>query len=116
MEAKLKENGWFLSTEGVAECERACNKEKPSLQDMSKAALNLDLKQYGVKHLPNDINKAKVVTLIGPLVLQVQKLRNVSAPKSNEDSNHSPRLLKIQLTDGHLICHGLENSPIPELR
>jgi len=35
--------GRFLSTEGVAECERACNKEKPSLQDMSKAALNVSV-------------------------------------------------------------------------
>lgn len=31
----------FLSSEGIAECERACNKEKPSLQEMSKAALNV---------------------------------------------------------------------------
>ena len=50
------------------------------------------------------------------MVLQVQKLRNVSAPKANEESNHAPRLLKIQLTDGHLTCHGLEISSIPELR
>jgi len=43
MEAKLKENGWFLSSEGIAECERACNKEKPSLQELSKAALNVSI-------------------------------------------------------------------------
>ncbi|XP_068701926.1 tudor domain-containing protein 3-like [Montipora foliosa] len=115
MEAKLKENGWFLSSEGVAECEKACNKEKPSLQEMSKAALNLDLKQYGIKHLPDDINKGKVSALSGPMVLQVQKLRNISAPKAYEESSHSPRLLKIQLTDGQLSCQGLENSSIPDL-
>ena len=50
------------------------------------------------------------------MVLQVQKLRNVSAPKANEDSNHSPRLLKVQLTDGHLTCNGLEMASIPNLR
>ena len=52
----------------------------------------------------------------GPMILQVQKLRNISAPKANEESIHAPRLLKIQLTDGHLTCHGLENSTIPDLR
>lgn len=52
----------------------------------------------------------------GPMILQVQKLRNISAPKANEESIHAPRLLKIQLTDGHLTCHGLENSSIPDLR
>ena len=50
------------------------------------------------------------------MILQVQKLRNISAPKANEESIHAPRLLKIQLTDGHLTCHGLENSSIPDLR
>ena len=52
----------------------------------------------------------------GPMILQVQKLRNISAPKANEESIHAPRLLKIQLTDGHLTCHGLEKSSIPDLR
>ena len=51
----------------------------------------------------------------GPVVLQVQKTRNVSAPKANEESNHAPRLLKLQLTDGHTTCHGLELGLIPQL-
>ena len=33
----------FLSSEGIAECQRACNKEKPSLQELSKAALNVSI-------------------------------------------------------------------------
>lgn len=33
----------FLSSEGIAECERACNKEKPSLQELSRAALNVSI-------------------------------------------------------------------------
>ena len=57
-----------------------------------------------------------VSQVTGPMILQVQKLRNISAPKANEESIHAPRLLKIQLTDGHLTCHGLENSSIPDLR
>lgn len=33
----------FLSSEGIAECEKACNKEKPSLQELSKAALSVSI-------------------------------------------------------------------------
>lgn len=33
----------FLSSEGIAECERVCNKEKPSYQELSKAALNVSI-------------------------------------------------------------------------
>ena len=35
----------FLSSEGIAECERVCNKDKPSLQEMSRAALNVSITQ-----------------------------------------------------------------------
>ena len=34
------------------------------------------------------------------MVAQVQKVRNVSAPKANEESQVAPRLLKLTLTDG----------------
>lgn len=33
-------------------------------------------------------------------VLQIQKIRNISAPKANESSKTAPKLLKLQLTDG----------------
>lgn len=35
----------FLSSEGIAECEKACNKEKPSLQELLKAALNVSTRR-----------------------------------------------------------------------
>lgn len=41
-------------------------------------------------------------------MLQIQKIRNVSAPKSNEDSQAAPRMLKIVLTDGVNYCQGVE--------
>ena len=67
--------------------------------------------EFSSKHcvlLPN-------LKLVGPVVLQIQKTRNVSAPKANEESAHAPRLLKLQLTDGHTTCHALELDSIPQL-
>jgi hypothetical protein len=46
------------------------------------------------------------------LVLQVTKIRNVSAPKVNEESGGAPRMLKISLTDGKITVHGVEMSKI----
>lgn len=42
------------------------------------------------------------------LVLQVLNIRNVSAPKANQESKASPRLLQLDLTDGQTLCSGLE--------
>lgn len=46
------------------------------------------------------------------LVLQVQKVRNVAAPKANEDSQAAPRMLKLTLTDGHSYCQAIEVNPV----
>ncbi|XP_039989858.1 tudor domain-containing protein 3 isoform X2 [Xiphias gladius] len=46
--------------------------------------------------------------LEGPCVLQVQKVRNISAPKDHEESQGAPRMLRLQMTDGHTTCVGLE--------
>lgn len=54
-------------------------------------------------------------TKIEKLILQIQKIRNVSAPKSNEDSQAAPRMLKLILTDGHAHCQAIEITSIPAL-
>lgn len=41
-------------------------------------------------------------------MLQVINVRNVSAPKVNQESKTSPRLLQIDLTDGQTLCSGLD--------
>jgi tudor domain-containing protein 3 len=46
------------------------------------------------------------------IILQISKLRNVSAPKSNEDSKAAPRMLKITLTDGKKSCNAIEMSKL----
>ncbi|XP_022100326.1 tudor domain-containing protein 3-like isoform X2 [Acanthaster planci] len=49
------------------------------------------------------------------MVLQVQKTRNISAPKVNEDSGVAPPLLRLQLTDGHTTAMALVISNITKI-
>lgn len=102
---ELKKLGWNLSPEGIEEC--AVNDSK-DLRAVINKALNLDLKSIGESILPDDINKGKRDWISGDCVLQIVKVTNVSAPKANEDSSVAPRLLKIMLTDGHIICSALD--------
>lgn len=46
------------------------------------------------------------------IVLQIQKIRNVSAPKAKEDSQAAPRMLKLTLTDGVSYIQAIEALPI----
>lgn len=39
------------------------------------------------------------------------KIRNISAPKANENSKTAPKLLKIQLTDGVNSLSAIEMEP-----
>ena len=48
--------------------------------------------------------------------MQIQKVRNVSAPKENEESHGAPRLLKLYLTDGQTSCCAIELEMIDKLR
>lgn len=40
----------------------------------------------------------------GPFILQVQKVRNVAAPKEDETNRGAPELLRLALSDGHQSC------------
>ena len=48
-------------------------------------------------------------------MLQVTKIRNVSAPKINEESTTDPRMLKVSLTDGKTTVHAIELSKVDGL-
>lgn len=50
-----------------------------------------------------------------PIVVQIQKIRNVSAPKANEESSYAPRMLKLTLHDGKSTCTGLETTPVTSI-
>lgn len=54
-------------------------------------------------------------TLPGRCVLQIQKIRNIAAPKANEESKVAPRLLQVEFSDGQAVVQGLELEPIAAL-
>ena len=43
--------------------------------------MNCDFKEIGSSCIPEDINRGKVVSISGNIVLMVTKIRNVAAPK-----------------------------------
>lgn len=102
----LKNEGWYLSDEGISDLKGSA--EKVTASDIIRIALDSDLRPIGKKCLPTDINSGRVEKLEGPCVLQVQKVRNISAPKDHEESQGAPRMLRLQMTDGHTTCVGLE--------
>ncbi|WAQ98956.1 TDRD3-like protein [Mya arenaria] len=79
----LQDRGWYLTGEGIAQCTQT---GKSDVDSIIKSALDVQ----------------------GPGVLQLQKIRNVSAPKDNEDSQAAPRIFKFSLTDGHVTCNAVE--------
>ncbi|KAM9321237.1 tudor domain-containing protein 3 [Gastrophryne carolinensis] len=98
--------GWYLTEEGFDACRGSSDKVNKSA--ILQVALNTDLRTIGKKFLPSDINGGKVEKIDGPCVLQIQKIRNVSAPKDNEESQAAPRMLRLQMTDGHVVCTAIE--------
>ncbi|XP_042314363.1 tudor domain-containing protein 3 [Sceloporus undulatus] len=102
----LAESGWYLSDEGIEACTNSS--DKVNINDIILIALNTDLRAIGKKFLPSDINGGKLEKLEGPCVLQIQKVRNIAAPKDNEESQAAPRMLRLQMTDGHTSCTAIE--------
>ncbi|KAF7994962.1 hypothetical protein HCN44_004434 [Aphidius gifuensis] len=86
---KMKEQGWYLTEQGFDLI--SDSGAITDVQKLIKRALDMDLREIGSGQ--GDINK-------GNLVLQIQKLRNVAAPKNNQESKSTPRMLKYYLTDG----------------
>uniref|UniRef100_A0A8C2KJ97 Survival of motor neuron-related-splicing factor 30 n=1 Tax=Cyprinus carpio TaxID=7962 RepID=A0A8C2KJ97_CYPCA len=108
LSSALIKEGWYLTDEGIEECKSSSEKEKTSPTDIIQVALNSDLRPIGKSFLPTDINSGRIEKLEGPCVLQVQKIRNVAASKDHEESQAVPRMLRLQMTDGHTACIGLE--------
>ncbi|XP_075972155.1 tudor domain-containing protein 3-like [Anticarsia gemmatalis] len=109
LQEKLIELGWHLSQEGID-----IVSENGQIQDiniLAKKALDYDLRDIGDASLPEEFTKDPT-KLESPVVVQIQKIRNVSAPKANEESTSAPRMLKLTLHDGKTTYTGLETSPI----
>ncbi|KAM9610224.1 LOW QUALITY PROTEIN: tudor domain-containing protein 3 [Trichechus inunguis] len=100
----LSQVGWYLSDEGIEPC--TSSPDKVNVNDIILIALNL--RTIGKKFLPRDISGGKVEKLEGPRVLQIAKICNVTAPKDNGESQAAPRMLRLQMTGGHISCTGVE--------
>ena len=98
----IKNSGWHLNERGLNVCLASANKATTPVQKKASvegAALNLDLYKFGEACIP-DLKKEAVSQLSEDMVLQVSKVRNVSAPTYNQTSEHAPRMLTLFLTDG----------------
>lgn len=69
--------------------------------------MQLDLREVGSGN--GDIHQ-------GNIVLQIQKVRNISTPKGNEESKAVPRMLKLSMTDGKNNFQALEVEHISALK
>ena len=86
-----------------------------TVDEIVMALLNSDIKCFGSPSLPPELAR-HTGALAGPLVLQVSRVRNLSAPSDHQDSSSAPRMLRIQLTDGHTKCFAIETVQHPNLR
>ncbi|KAH9507786.1 tudor domain-containing protein 3 [Bulinus truncatus] len=100
--SELSRCGWHINEEKIASFNDGIN--KTSTESIVKKVLDVDIRDIGTPWLNEDINKGRVDYVEGPLVLQLQKLRVVSAPKDNEESQTAPKLCRLSLTDGHVTC------------
>ncbi|XP_033158153.1 tudor domain-containing protein 3 [Drosophila mauritiana] len=107
---KLREVGWHLTEEGLKIVTTAVGSE--DVRKIVNDALNRDLRDIGGGALPAKRDDA---TLPGKIVLQVQRVRNIAAPKANEESKAAPRLLQLDLSDGQNSIKALELEPVPQL-
>ncbi|CAF0956842.1 unnamed protein product [Adineta ricciae] len=84
------------------------NRQRPD--DLRKQLLDSDLRQIGEKALP-DLGKQDQTSK--PYIVQLNKTRNVTAPKDNESSSGRSHLYRLSITDGHVFQNALI---LPSLR
>ncbi|XP_012283444.1 tudor domain-containing protein 3 [Orussus abietinus] len=98
---KLTEQGWYLTEQGYDAVSDSGN--ITDVQKIIKRATDYDLRE--ISSGEGDLKSSNIV-------LQIQKLRNVAAPKNNEESRAAPRMLKLSLTDGRNNFQAIEIEPI----
>ncbi|XP_034484039.1 tudor domain-containing protein 3 [Drosophila innubila] len=110
---QLKASGWHLTEEGIKSLSSSIEGNLDPRKIIDEA-LNRDLREIGGGALATKRDDATGM-LVGRIVLQVQRVRNIAAPKSNEESKAAPRLLQLDLTDGQASLQALELEPVPAL-
>ncbi|XP_053690328.1 tudor domain-containing protein 3 [Sabethes cyaneus] len=112
---QLQKEGWYLLSSGLEKLlEETTGTIGP--KQVIKLALDVDLREIGGGALAALTSRAtKVDSIDGNIVVQVLKIRNISAPKANEESKVAPRMLKLTLTDGQTQYSALENQHVSSL-
>ena len=83
---------------------------------ISYVYLQMDLRSIGAPSLPAMGSKRRQ-QVAGPLILQIQKVKNVAVPSSKQNSQTSKRFLRVELTDGQKNISAMElEGPIGQLR
>lgn len=74
------------------------------------------MRDIGGSGLPKtETKQGRSQSFEGNVVVQIMKVRNIAAPKANEESKAAPRLLLLEFTDGQNTSYGLEIENIPSL-
>ncbi|XP_055624110.1 tudor domain-containing protein 3 [Toxorhynchites rutilus septentrionalis] len=111
---QLKDKGWHLLPAGLERLlEGGVTGTTVDVNQAIKLALDVDLREIGGGALSSISSRlSKADSIDGNIVVQILKIRNISAPKSNEESKVAPRLLKLTLTDGQTQYSALEGEHI----
>nr|XP_039254631.1 tudor domain-containing protein 3-like [Styela clava] len=111
----LEDEGWHLKESALNDLQKnLSDKEELTYGKIKKLALDTDLSNIGYKYIQEKISCTDNL-LVGPVVLQVSKIRNITAPKENEYSNIAPRMLRVTLTDGVSTITGIEYEHIEQI-
>ncbi|XP_058835900.1 tudor domain-containing protein 3 [Topomyia yanbarensis] len=112
---QLRNQGWHLMQTGLARLLEGTNGSIDAKQAI-KLALDIDLREIGGGALASITARGnKSDSIEGNIVVQILKIRNISAPKANEESKAAPRLLKLTLTDGQIQYSALEGEHVPSV-
>jgi len=114
---ELKKQGWHICSEKIKEMlqdelDQTEDQTQSFLRNPEKWAMNQNLYHFGIPCLPDGVNSGRVSQLATPMILQVRNVEIISAPQRNIESNVSPRMLKVGLTDGKSTCYGIEFSSL----
>ncbi|TDG40072.1 hypothetical protein AWZ03_013504 [Drosophila navojoa] len=113
LSSKLQASGWHFTDNGIKSLQSVVS-DASDPSKIIEVAINRDLREFGGGALPIKKDEGSGV-IPGRIVLQVQRVRNIAAPKSNEESKVAPRLLQVELSDGQTVLQALELEHVPAL-
>ncbi|XP_022732617.1 tudor domain-containing protein 3-like [Durio zibethinus] len=123
VEETLRTRGWFFGNSDEVKAliviHTALSDDVDSCliaDSVEPELINMDLRSIGGKSLP-DPNPRKSSYILGPKILQISSVRDISRSSIAEFSGNSSsfRLLRLGLTDGHSEITAIEYSHIPAI-